>query len=532
MPRLTDRRFPFTRQMMLLQVGVLLALGLGSLIAVTLMLRASLNHQYEQRALAVARSVAATPNLGDLVSAEKQPQVQQIALRDGKATGALFVVITDRNGIRLAHPTASEIGKKVSTDPREALSGKEVATIEQGTLGLSARGKVPLRDSNGRIVGEVSVGFAASDINHALTALLATAVPVGLLAIAVGALLTAMLARRLKRGLFGLEPDAVADLLREHDAVLFGINEGVLAVDPQGRVTMANDEARHLLGTPLERGSSIADLGLPDRLARALSGTEDSQLTAVAGSRVLLARHRTVSQGNRSLGSVLTLRDQTDIEQLTSELSSVRTMTGALRAQRHEFANRMHTVIGLLQTGSPDDALDYLRASVAPLTDSTVSAEAVRSNTIRAFFGGKSAHAAERGVALTLSDQSFVPRKMVAPVEVITVLGNLVDNAIDAAPSGGEVIVDLLTEGTDLVVSVANPGPGIPPAQAAAIFADGYSTKGNDRGMGLAIARQTARRLGGSLDLVAPGGDGALTVFVARLPGVLADQLSDPEEDR
>ncbi|GAB3580272.1 ATP-binding protein [Calidifontibacter terrae] len=528
---MTRRRLPFTRQMMLLQVGVLLTLGLVSLVAVTLMLRSSLNHQYEQRALAVARSVAATPSLGDLVSAEKQSEVQQIALRDSNATGALFVVITDRNGIRLAHPTPAEIGKVVSTDPREALSGKEVASIEQGTLGFSARGKVPLRNSAGRIVGEVSVGFAATDINHALTALLTTAIPVGLVAIAVGALLTALLARRLKRGLFGLEPDAVADLLREHDAVLFGISEGVLAVDPQCQVTMANDEAKQLLGLPIERGTAITDLGLPARLERVFVERSDAQLTAVSGSRVLIARHRTVSQGNRSLGSVLTLRDQTDIEQLTSELASVRNMTGALRAQRHEFANRMHTILGLLQTGSPDDALDYLHGSVGPLVESTISPDAVRSNTIRAFFGGKSAHAAERGVHLSLSQESYVPRKMVAPVEVVTVLGNLVDNAIDATPAGGEVVVDLLTDRSDLVISVANTGSGIQPDHVATIFTDGFSTKGDDRGMGLAIARQTARRLDGTLELVSPGDGDSMTVFVARLPGVLADSITDPEDD-
>lgn len=516
--------------MLLLQVGVLLTLGLVSLVAVSWMMRSSLNGQYEQRALQVARTIASDPGLGDLVRERRQPQVQQLALRDARATGALFVVITDDQGVRLSHPNPSEIGKKVSTDPREALSGNEVAEIDRGTLGLSARGKVPLRDSTGKIVGEVSVGFAATEISDNLSALLRTAIPIGIAAIAVGAVLTALLGRRLKQGLFGLEPDEVADLLRERDAVLFGINEGVLAVDAERRVTMSNDEANRLLGKQIERGTPIAKVGLPGRLEAAFLTGVDQQLTAVAGDRVLVARHRPVHQGGRDLGSVLTLRDRTDLEQLTSELASVRNMTGALRAQRHEFANRMHTIMGLLQTGSAQDALDYVQGSVQPLDDGPVSSDAVRSNTIRAFFGGKSAHAAERGVALVLSPESYVPRKLVAPVEVITVLGNLVDNAIDATPTGGEVVVDLLAEGDDLVVSVANTGAGVPDELASAIFVDGVSTKGSDRGMGLAIARQTADGLGGSLELTSPGGPGQMTVFVAKLPAVL-NNSPDLRED-
>ncbi|NHN55472.1 sensor histidine kinase [Calidifontibacter sp. DB0510] len=520
------RRLPFTRQMLLLQLGVLLVLGICSLVAVGWMLRVTMERQYEQRALAVARTVASDPELGDLVAVDDQPRVQQIALTQGRRNGALFVVVTDKLGIRLAHPNPDAIGKKVSTDPRAALSGKEVVLLERGTLGLSARGKVPLRDSAGRIVGEVSVGFAASEVDAAVRSMLFVAVPVGVLGIAGAMLATAALARRLKRGLFGLEPAEVADLLREHDAVLYGIGEGVLAFDTQGRVAMCNDEARRLLDLPVERGIPAASLGLPARLAEAVGG-ESADVTAVSGDRVLVARHRVVQSDDRELGSVLTLRDRTDVEQLTSELASVRTMTSALRAQRHEFANRMHMVIGLLQTGSPDDALAYLQAGGgAVVAEDPFDPEALQSNTIRAFLAAKVAYAAERAVTLTLSETTWVPRKLVAPVEVVTVLGNLVDNAIDAAAeqSPGRVEIDLLGNGRDLVLSVANTGPGLDEMRAEAIFADGVSTRGPGRGHGLAIARHTARRLGGEVRVTAFGGGEAMTVFVAELPDVLEDK--------
>jgi len=518
---------PFTRQMMLLQVGVVLALGVVSLVAVALLLRTSLSRQYEQRALSVARAVAADRDLGDLVKAKDQPAVDRIAEAQRRRTGALFVVVTDDHGIRLAHPNPAEIGKRVSTNPHAALSGREVANIERGTLGLSARGKVPLRDSSGTIVGEVSVGFSAQEIDHSLDRLLLIAIPSGAVAVLIAALLFALFARRLKRATFGLEPEDVADLVREREAVLYGINEGVLALDHEGTVTMCNTEAQSLLDQEVLPGAKIADVALPERIRSAFEDPSDESVIAVAGHRVLVGHVRPVRLDGRDLGSVLTIKDRTDLEELTSELASVRTMTGALRAQRHEFANRMHTVMGLLQTSSVDDALDYLRSSTQFTTGDQVSrTDAVESATVRAFIAAKTAHAAERGVTLRLSEESWVPRKLVAPVEVITVLGNLVDNAIDAAGAStrrpATVEIDLVCDESALVVSVANTGEGIPADRLDAIFVDGVSSRGRGRGMGLPIARQTARDLGGDLRVTARGEDGGLTVFVATLPGVLA----------
>ncbi|NNG38840.1 sensor histidine kinase [Flexivirga sp. ID2601S] len=527
------RRVPFTRQMVLLQVAVVAALGLGSLLVAGFFLRSTLSTQYEQRALAVARAVASDPGLADAVVREDQPRVQQMAMAQQKSTHALFVVVTDDRGIRLAHPDSDEIGKMVSTNPREALAGRENTSIDRGTLGLSARGKVPLRDDTGRVVGEVSVGFAASEVGHALRKALFVTAPWTLLALLVAVLLTTMLGRRLKRLTLGLEPSEVADLVREREAVLHGISEGVLAVDTRRRVTMCNAEAKRLLDKQIVVGMTLDDLELPAGLSRSLSAPShgDSELvTAVSGSRVLVAKHRPVQlEDGTDLGAVLTVQDRTELEQLTSELAAVRNLTGALRAQRHEFANRMHTVMGLLHTRAVDDAIEYLSDSAKfATTDQSENSSAVQSNTIRAFFAGKQSYAAESGVRLTLSEETWVPRKLVAPVEVITVLGNLVDNAIEAARTSAArpavVEVDLLADGRTLVMSVANTGDGISEERAAAIFVEGVSSRGTGRGMGLAIACRTAEALGGQLRLTARGDDNGETVFVAHLPGVLADE--------
>lgn len=519
------RRLGFSRQLLVSQVLVVLLLGAIGLVAVTLLARTMLRNQYEQRALAVSRTIAADPGLAAAVAREDQPAVQKIAAAQQRATAALFVVVTDRDGIRLAHPNPSEIGRPVSTSPDAALHGREVADIEEGTLGVSARGKVPLRTVDGTIVGEVSVGFSADDIDRALVRLLTIAIPVGLAAVLIGAAAAGLVARRVKRGTFGLEPHEVADLVREREAVLHGIGEGVLTVDAEGRITMCNNEARRLLGSDVAVGTPLSEAGLPERLRQALE-QPPGRVVSVGGEHVLIGVSRTVRHDGRDLGAVLTLRDRTDIESLTDELASVRTMTSALRAQRHEFANRMHTVIGLLRSGSTADALEYLGDSgvvEGPVRGSAL--DAVASNTIKALVTAKVALAAERGVTLELSEQSAVPHKLLAPVEVVTVLGNLLDNAIDAAAASvhrpARVDLDLLENDSALVVSVADSGDGVQETMRESVFTEGLTTRGPDRGFGLAIARRTARDLSGDITITSLGNGGAATVFVATLPGVL-----------
>ena len=520
-------RLPFRRQAWLLLVALLVVVVGVGFVLVAVQTDTTLEHQYEQRALGVARAVAAYPGLADAVAARDQPRVQAEATSAQQATGALFVVVTDDAGIRLAHPDPSQIGKPVSTSPDAVLQGAEVANIERGTLGLSARGKVPLRAADGAIVGEVSVGFDASDISGALDTLLArTAAFLGvalLLGIAGAALLTWLLKRRT----FGLEPHELADLVREREAVLYGVSDGVVAVDADGRVTAANAEASRLLGCPVETGFLLADLELP-RTVQRLLGDSDDDVTgvAVAGERVLVVSRRAVRHDGRALGSVVTVFDRTEVENLTDELSAVRLMTQALRAQRHEFANRLHTVHGLLQTSEPEEAAEYVSALLdAPDVAVAADRDAIGSSTLRAFLAGKTAEAAEQGVALVVADSSWVPQKLLAPVEVVTVLGNLVNNAIEAAHDAprrpATVEVDLLADGGDLVVSVADTGAGIAPDAVPTLFVEGVSTRGSGRGLGLAIVARTVAALGGTVELTHPGGPGAATVFVARLPDVL-----------
>ena len=524
-------RIRFARQVLILQIGVVVLVAVTGYGLAAWVQRGELRHQFAWRALTLARSVAADPVIGDAVAGgDPQGVVEERAERIRRATGALFVVVTDRRGIRLAHPNHAEIGRKVSTDPSAALSGREVIVIERGTLGLSARGKVPLYDHVGTLVGEVSVGFDAEEIDRRVHRTLAVAAALASGTVALGVLASAAIGRRLKNQTLGLEPHELAELVQEREAVLHGIGEGVLALDTAGRVTVCNEEAARLLDTTPARRTPVADLRVNGRLRAVLAGDSvPPNLLVVSGDRVLVVNRREVSHDGRHLGAVISLRDRTDLESLARELDTVRTLFDALRAQRHEYANRLHTLSGLLQLGHYEEAAGYIRA-LAEVPDAKGEPPGtVPDPYLGAFLAAKAAVAAEKGVELEIASTTWVPGRVADPLDVTTVLGNLVDNALEAARLGrrrpARVEVELLGDGADLHVTVTDSGEGVPEELKEAIFRDGVSTRGGDdgrpRGLGLALARTAARARGGDVTLAEPVEDNAGAVFVARLPEVL-----------
>jgi two-component system CitB family sensor kinase len=520
---------PFASRILILQIAVVtLVVGLGFGL-VAWLLDDELTEQYGQRALAVARATAADPAIA-AAAADDDPQhvLPGMAESVRQRTGALFVVITDRRGVRLAHPNPDEIGRRVSTDPSGPLRGSEVVNVERGTLGVSARGKVPLRTTDGSIVGEVSVGFDIGDIRRHVLAALGLASLFALGGLALGAIASAVLAAWLKRLTLGIEPPQLAQLIREREAVLHGIGEGVIAIDAHGQVSMCNQEASRLLGLSPDRNAAITSLDLPPRLRSAIqSGSMENSLVTVAQDRVLVVNYRNVRHDGRDLGGVLTLRDRTDLETLTRELDAVRAVSNALRAQRHEFANRLHTIAGLLHTSHYDEAMEYLQAvSHEPVALAEPGCHGVQDPYLQALFSVKIAEAAEKGVRLDVDEDSSVPARVSAPVEVTTVVGNLTDNAIEAALRGSRrpawVAVSLLADDDALVVEVVDSGDGVPSELRDEIFTEGVSTRpGEGQGLGLALAQHIASTRGGRVRLANPGGPEHGAIFIARLPAAL-----------
>ncbi|MFJ5228585.1 ATP-binding protein [Kitasatospora sp. NPDC088391] len=482
-----------------------------------------------QRALAIAQVTATDPDVARAAADRDPDAAQTIAERVRLASRAEFVVITDDTGIRLSHTDPARIGLRVSTDPEPALRGESVTAIQDGTLGRTARGKVPLRTADGRIVGEVSVGLSDDSIRRRLVSMAGGILLCAGAGLAAGTAATLLLARRLKRRTHNIAVADIAALLIEREAMLHGIREGMVALDPAGRIRLANDEALRLLALPDDcAGRTVDQLLPPGRLADVLTGrVEGADLPAVRDDRVLVVNRMATADG----GAVTTLRDRTELESLVRELDHTRGLTEALRAQDHEHANRMHTLLGLLELGRHDQAADFLaEQSGTQAARAARIGHHVQDPHTAALLTGKAAVAEERGIRLTVTPDSHLPDALHDPRALLTVVGNLVDNAMDAAsaPAAGTVEVRFRTAGTTLLVEVADSGPGIPADLRERVFEEGWSSKTapahRPRGLGLALVRRLVERGGGRLAV----GTGPLggARFTVELPEAL--RATDP----
>ncbi|MFJ9413537.1 ATP-binding protein [Streptomyces sp. NPDC101227] len=517
-----------TTGVMVLATGLFLA-PLGS----------ELDDQAMRRALSIAQTTAADPDLArELVATRPDPRgpVQADAERIRTATGALYIVVMDTRGVRWSHTNAAEIGRHVSTDPSRPLAGREVRGIDTGTLGRSARAKVPLRDADGRIVGAVSVGIAYDSVRGRLLGTIPGLLRYAGAALAVGVLAAVVASRRLRRRTHGVAFADISALLDEREAMLHGIREGVVACDRYGRIRLVNDEAGRLLGLDASAaGRAPAEVLPPGRTTDVLSGrVTGADLLAVSGGRVLIANRVATRDG----GAVVTLRDRTELELLGRELDSTQGLLDALRAQDHEHANQLHTLRGLLELGRHEKAVEFVtEVASAHRASAEQIAERVHEPLLAALLVGKAAIAAERGVSLRVSAATLLPDAVVDPRDLVTVLGNLLDNALDATAERRRaepfVEVELRAEGTTAVLRVSDTGPGVPPALRGEIFTDGWSTKlapaaaaPRGRGIGLALVRRLAERYGGMARVTARAGGGA--VFTVVLPEALAREDGAP----
>ncbi|MFC7933433.1 ATP-binding protein [Streptomyces cinereoruber] len=495
-------------------------------------LSAQLDDQAMRRALAIAGTTASPRLAADLTAGPPSARgpVQAEAERVRTSTGAEYVVVMDVRGVRWSHPDPVQIGRRVSTDPSEALAGREVMEIDSGTLGRSARGKVPLRDADGRTVGAVSVGIEYDSVRDRLLG----AIP-GLLAyaggaLAAGALAAYLISRRLQRQTHDLAFSDISALLAEREAMLHGIREGVVALDRNGSVRLMNDEAQRLLGLgPEAAGRPLDEVLGRGRTADVLAGRVTGEdLVTVRGHRVLIANRMPTDDG----GAVATLRDRTELEHLGRELDATRGLIDALRAQDHEHANRMHTLLGLLELEMHEEAVEFVTevVGVHRATAEQVT-EKVHDPLLAALLVGKATVAAERGVSLRIAPDSLLPDRLVDPRELVTVVGNLVDNALDAVAGtpDARVGVSFRCEDRTVVLRVSDSGPGVPEERRELIFTEGWTTKAlpshGKRGLGLALVRRLAERRGGGATVA--GGPGGGAEFTVVLPDALSDAPAD-----
>jgi two-component system CitB family sensor kinase len=480
----------------------------------------------DEQAIEQARSIAVilgnAPGVADAVEAgDPRHLLPGLGERVRQDSGASYVVIIDRSGIRYSHPNPALIGQHIE-EPVVALDGTVRTGVDEGSLGRSANARAPILDAAGHPVGEVSVGILESEVGSRFSQQMVYIALYTLLALGVGVVAALILARAIKRATFNLEPAEIVALVQEREAMLHGIREGVLAVDTLGRVNVLNHEARRLLGVPAAQlGQPVEDI-LPEGQLRSIVTGEVSgpDLVAVTDEHLLVLNRMPVIVAGRHAGWVVTIRDRTEMEALLRQLDAIEGLTTALRAQEHEFVNRLHVLSVLLELGEVEEATSYSRQLQS---ETTLASEDVRSRiespVIAALMIAKMAVAAERDVVVRVDPASQLARVETDQLPILTVLGNLVDNAVDAITGDpqangqhprGVVTVTLTDTDEVLRLTVTDTGPGIAAEHLSEVFVDGFSTKqprsGIRRGVGLALVHRLVTRCGGTITVTSPDG--------------------------
>ncbi|MFC9998693.1 ATP-binding protein [Nocardia sp. NPDC127526] len=514
------KRGSLARRLLALQLTIVVALLAAVAAVVVAQVGETFRATESRRMLGIAEDVAANPSLRILLEDPKQHlRLAPFATAAQVASGADVVAIARTDGTVLTSQHPADIGAPLALADSTVTDGRAWV----GEIGGAVVAHVPvIGQGDHELVGYV----AARKQLPAFWTILTESFPrlLGLLglACALGIAGSLSVAWWVKRQTLGLEPAEIAGLVEHREAMLHGIHEGVVGLDQQQRITLVNDQARALLSLGDVVGRSVHELGLNERILDVFTGrAEGTDLIGLRRGKVLIMNRTPIRWDQRTLGAVITLRDRTELMRLRDQLTENRNTTDTLRAQAHEFSNRLHTIAGLIELGEYDEVRRYVELVSAGRDQWQAEVTGrIGDPAVAALLIAKASRAAEQGVGLRLSGATALPEVDDAlSADLVTVLGNLVDNALDALHGpAGWIEVDLRRVGAEVRVVVRDSGPGVAPDIAEEVFRHGFTTKaaeqGGLRGLGLAITRQACVRRGGSVSV--HNAEGA--VFTATLP--------------
>ena len=488
-------------------------------------------------ALNVARMVARSPLvIRNLEKTADNGEIQVFANEIRTATEMEFVTVFDMNHRRRSHPDSNKVGQLfVGGDESRALEGGEYISMARGTLGDSLRAFAPVFSADGRQVGAVAVGILLDNVRLAVRQSREIVYLGSGLGLVIGLLGAFLLASNVKKTLFGLEPFAIARLLEERNAMLQSVREGVLAVDRQGRITLVNDEAGRLFELAgiggVYLGKHVDDV-VPNTRLKNVMASGQAELNQEQDLRgiILFTNRVPVTVDGEIVGAIATFRDKTEIRHLAEELTGVRSYAEALRAQAHNFMNKLHVILGMVRMKSYDQLGEYVsRIAQEHEAEVVYVGQRIRDTVLAGFVLGKLSRARELGVEMMLTEDSFLPvaAEAARSHELVTVAGNLIDNALEALADSAEkrLEVSFLWEAGELTLIVADSGPGIAVVDQERIFQRGYSSKEGNRGLGLALVKESLALLQGDVEVSSRPGEG--TEFVVTLPYAEKEKRDD-----
>lgn len=546
------RGWSIAAKLFALQLVMIVALATIAVIWIWADARADVERDAAAKSLAVAETLAADPYvMTSLGTSDPSSRLQPYALDVMDEAEVDFITIMAPDRTRYTHPDPEQIGQEFLGNIDRALAGEAFTETFTGTLGPSVRAVVPVDDDEGEVVALVAAGVTVSNTEVILGSRIATVIAAALAMTGIGAIIAWLLSRYLRRVTWGRGAEEMSRMFAYYEGVLHSIGEGLVLQDRSNAVMLYNDRAAELLGLPRREAGGreaggreavpLADLELPPAVAEVLgrTGAVVDEI-AITPTHVLVIdrdvivdrdreRGRDRGRGGGRIGSVTTLRDHTELQELTGELETMTTLSDALRSQAHEFANRLHTIIALIELDRPADAAALASSELAlsqALADRLLSA--VEEPVLLALLLGKAAQASERAIAFDIDIPDRLEATPVPARDLITIVGNLIDNALDAAATTAapRVEVGVAVAADELRIAVSDSGSG--PRDGERVFDLGVTTKqAAGHGIGLALVRQTVTRLGGGIHVHGSTFEVRLPIAVAPSPSPVVGVGSD-----
>jgi len=534
----TGRNYKLSTKIIILSFcSVLLVILVGGSVMVN-KIATIMEDEMGKRALAIARTMAQTPLIQENVqNSQGWLKIQPIAEKTRVATGAEYIVVVNMDGTRYSHPVADRIGKHFSgEDIFPSLSDQESVSSAKGVLGPSVRAFVPIKADEGtRQVGVVVVGILTPTFSGIYKSIRFEVYSVLFLCSVLGFLGSIFLAGRIKEAMFKMEPAEIARLLEERIAIFQALGEGIIAIDSEYKITVANEAARKILGTTDRLvGKSIRDVLENSNLPRVLeNGEPEFNQEMVTNNTVIISNRIPVRVKGQVVGAVATFRDRTEIHRLAEELTGVKAFVEALRVQNHEHLNRLHTIAGLIQLKKYHDVMDYVfNITEEQKNITSFLTRRIKDNSLAGLILGKYGRAKEIRADMIIDNSSSLARlpDKVDSNALVVIIGNILENAIEALKGcesfPKKIYFSVSDKGGGLKITVEDSGPGIPEQIRERIFDNGFSTKGEDgHGLGLYIVKEHVMAAGGSICVDSSPGQG--TRFTITIPNQTDEQRGD-----
>lgn len=511
---------------MVLNISMISLLLLVISVLVVTIIDRQVQQDMGEQAIILGRIVAQTPGVQQAILSENPSEVLQPLTENWRhSSGAAFIIVANMDQVRLSHPIPSNIGTPLTNLYRDpVLRGEEYVYIAQGSLPSSIRANVPIYNVSGdKQIGFVSIGYYLTNVYRDALEKFIPILYLFLVAIAISVLGSVMIARNIKKSIFGLEPHEIATIVREKQATLEAIREGVIAVDQNGFIRLLNSEAASLLGITPEMacGCHIDNILPQNRLDVVINNDqsvydEEQRVNDI----IILSNSVPITVDDKVVGAVISFRDRTEIHRLAEELTGVHRFVDVLRAQAHEFKNKLHTIAGLIQLQRYEEAVDFVVDSGFEKQEIVEWLNGrIEDPTVCGLLIGKVSHMRELGIDFNITPDTaltHLPANMTSG-DIALIIGNFLQNAIDAVAEAAEKRIEftIVQLANTLEIRVQNSGQHISEEVAMQIYQRGFTTKQGNSGLGLALILDKLKLVSGEIfHRNLPGGGVEFTVWL------------------